>query len=173
MKLFKSLRNIALTALLLATGVANAAVYQFTLNGAYNASWTLDSTAAPDDFVVDLGAAFFDVPGNFPGAVLGVVDITFFNAAFDGGLAIDDFYGDTNLVLTDGPQLYTGSEDLITFLLGQFTLTDLNNGGTYTLTVTDLTAVPPTTDVPEPASAALLIGGLGMLYASRKRRQAK
>jgi len=33
--------------------------------------------------------------------------------------------------------------------------------------------VPPPVDVPEPASTALLLGGLGVLLASRKRRQAR
>lgn len=173
MNLFKSLRNIALTALLLSAGAANAALYQFTLTGAYNASWTMNSTVTPDDPYPDQGFILWDVEGSFPGAVEGVVDLIFYNAALDGGLEIDDFYGETVLVLTDGPQLYTGSEELPTFLLGTFTLQDLVNGGTYTLTVADAAVVPPTTDVPEPASGALLLGGLGMLYAARKRRQAK
>ena len=173
MKLFKTLRNIALTALLLSAGVANAALYQFTLTGNYNASWTLNSTLTPDDSFSGQGFFLYDVEGNFPGALFDVVDMVFYNASLDGGLEIDDFYGETTLVLTDGPQLYTGNEDLVTFLLGTFTLTDLNDGSLFTLTVTDASVVPPTTDVPEPASGALLIGGLGLLYASRKRRQAK
>lgn len=173
MKLFKTLRNIGLIALLLSASVANAALYQFTLTGNYNASWTLESTLVPDDFATGGGFTLFDVEGNFPGAVLDLVDLTFYNADLGGGLAITDINGDTDLAVTDGPQLYTGGEDLPTFLLGTFALTDLNDGSLFTLTVTDGTVVPPTTDVPEPASGALLIGGLGLLYASRKRRQAK
>ena len=173
MKLFKTLRNIALTALLLSASVANAALYQFNLTGNYNASWTLESTVVPNESGPDVGFLLYDVEGNFPGASEDVVDLTFFNAALGGGLEIDDFYGDTILALASGPQLYTGSEDLPTFLLGTFTLTDVEDGSAYTLTVTDASVVPPTTDVPEPASGALLVGGLGLLYASRKRRQAK
>jgi hypothetical protein len=40
--------------------------------------------------------------------------------------------------------------------------------GSYTLTVTDLTPGPVT--VPEPATGAMLFGGLGLMYALRKRR---
>jgi hypothetical protein len=36
--------------------------------------------------------------------------------------------------------------------------------------VTDLDAAPAPSDVPEPATGALLLGGLGLLYASRMRR---
>jgi hypothetical protein len=75
---------------------------------------------------------------------------------------------------TEGFQLYTGSEDNPTFRLGTFALTEYLGAGRYSLTVTDLDALPePPVDVPEPASAALLLGGLGVLLASRKRRQAR
>lgn len=168
--LIKSLRNVALAALLLSAGVANAALYQFQLTGDYTASWQLESTISPN--AVANGAYFsvYDVVGDFPGAVLGVVDLRFYNSALDGGLAIDDFFGFNVLVLADGAQLYTGPESNPTFLLGSFALTDFyGSGDTYNLTITDLDAPP--VDVPEPASLALLMGGLGLMAASKKRRQ--
>jgi len=169
----KSLRNVALTALLLSAGVANAALYQFQLTGDYTASWQLESTVESDDGVVGSYFTLWDVEGNFPGSLIDVVDIDFYTAADGGGLGIVDFYGESLLLLADGGQLYTGTQFNPVFLLGTFALTDyFGSGDTYTLTVTDLDAEPPV-DVPEPATAALLLGGLGLLAASRKRRQAK
>lgn len=75
---------------------------------------------------------------------------------------------------TEGFQLYTGPEDSPTFRPGTFALTEFDGTGRYALTVTDLDALPePPVDVPEPASTALLLGGLGVLLASCKRRQTR
>ncbi|MBD8655680.1 PEP-CTERM sorting domain-containing protein [Oxalobacteraceae sp. CFBP 13730] len=173
MKLIKSLRNVALAAMLFSAGVANAALYQFQLTGDYTASWQLDSTVSPDAFGDDEGFILIDVEGNFPGSLFDFADLSFYSEAIGGGMEILDYYGDNLLLSTDGFQLYTGSEESPTFRLGTFALTEYLGAGRYTLTVTDLDAPPPPVDVPEPASAALLLGGLGVLLASRKRRQAK
>jgi len=173
-KLIKNLRNVALAAMLFSAGVANAALYQFQLTGDYAASWQLNSTMSSDLAVEDEGFILWDVAGNFPGSTEGVVDLTFYNEAVGGGMEILDFYGNNLLLSTDGFQLYTGSEDSPTFRLGTFALAEYLGTGRYSLTVTDLDALPePPVDVPEPASAALLLGGLGALLASRKRRQAR
>jgi hypothetical protein len=173
-KLIKSLRNVALAAMLFSAGVANAALYQFQLTGDYAASWQLNSTVLSD--LADDGKSFvlWDIAGNFPDSSEGVVDLAFYNEAIDGGMEIIDFHGNNLLFSALGLQLYTGSEDNPTFRLGTFALTEYLGAGRYSLTVTDLDALPePPVDVPEPASAALLLGGLGVLLASRKRRQAR
>jgi hypothetical protein len=178
MKLMKSLKSAAAIALLFSAGVANAALYQFNLTGDYTASWQLNSTVVADAAGEGEGFILWDVEGNFPGSLFDVADLTFYNEAIGGGMEILDFYGETLLLVTDGPQLYTGSEETPTFLLGTFGMTEFGGTGTYTLTVTDLDAGPTDpdpdpVDVPEPATAAMLLSGLGMLYASRKRRQGK
>jgi len=169
LKLLKMLRNVSVVAVLFSSSIAHAGLYQFNLTGDYTASWQLDSTLESDAAGEGEGFLLIDIEGDFPGSVFNYVDLTFFHDSEGGGLEIYDYYNDFTLLLTDGPQLYTGSEFMPTFLLGSFNLTEYGGSGSYTLTITDLDAPP--TDVPEPASGAILLGGLGMLYAARQRRR--
>jgi hypothetical protein len=170
-KLLKMLRNVSVVAVLLSSSAAHAGLYQFNLSGDYNASWQLDSTLTSDLSEEDAGFTLEDVEGSFPGSLFDFADLTFFHESLGGGLEIYDFYSGLTLLLTDGPQMYAGPELTPTFLLGSFNLTDFAGSGTYLLTVTDLGDGP--VDVPEPASGALLLGGLGMLYATRQRRRSR
>lgn len=170
MKIIKCLRNLVLSAMLLSAGVAHAGLLQFQVTGDYTASWTLDSTLTPDEIYEGEGFILYDIEGDFPGSFFNFADLSFFSNDIGGGLQIEDFYGGTVLLSTDGPQLYSGSEFNPTFLTGTFNLTQYLGTGSYVLTITDLDAPG---EVPEPATGALLIGGLGLLIAARKRRQAK
>lgn len=174
LNLKKSLKAAAAVAVLFSASLANAALYQFNLTGDYTASWQLDSAVAPDFAIEGMGFGFFDVEGNFPGSLLDLADVTFYNGALGGGLEILDFYGDEYLLVTDSVQLYAGTDEAPTYLTGTFALAQFAGPGTYTLTVTNLDAGPgpdpDPADVPEPATAAMLLGGLGLMVASRKRR---
>lgn len=167
MKLKSLLTQIAAAAAL--TGVAATAqadTYQFTLTGAYTASWTLDTDLIPDEVYEGQGFILYDVQGNFPGSLINYTDLIFYHGDIGGGLQIDDFYGEQTLLIADGPQLYTGTEDSPIFSLGTFALTEYQGTASYTLTVTNISAVP------EPASIALLLGGLGLVggVAARRRK---
>ncbi len=156
----------ACCALALAANAAQAELYQFTITGDYTASWQLNSTVVADDPYEGEGFVLWDVAGSFGGAVSPVVDLSFFHADIGGGIAIDDFYEGVTLLLTDGPQLYTGTEFEPTFKLGTFALTEFDGSGTYTLSVSQVSAVP------EPASIAMLLAGLGVVGSlSARRRQ--
>ncbi len=158
---------VAAAAAIVPATSAQAATYLFTITGDYNASFQLDSNPTPDDVSVGQGFTIWDVEG-FPDALLGIADVSFYNAAIGGGLGIEDFFGGTTLLLTDGAQLYTGSEETPTLRTGTFALTEFGGPGTYTLVVSDIAGV-----VPEPGTWALLIGGFGVVGAGMRRRKTK
>jgi hypothetical protein len=172
MMLMKSLRNAALAAMLFTAGVANATVYEFTLSGAYTANWQLDSSREPEDYISGLYFTYFDNEGNFPEASLGIADVSFFYAGFGGGMSIYDYYADIYLMIADGPQLFTGTETDLGFNVGTFALTEYQGTGSYTLQIAEVGGpVLPPADVPEPATGALLLGGLACMTAAAKRRK--
>jgi len=160
-------RIAACATVALATTAAYADTYNFSLTGDYTATWQLESSVTSDDSADGQAFVLFDVPGTFTGASTSVVDLYFYSASFDGGVEIHDFAaGDTVLLSTNGDQLYTGTEGAPTFKLGTFALTEYQGTGSYTLTVTDVSAVP------EPESYALLLAGLGAVgtVVARRRR---
>ena len=110
------------------------------------------------------GFVYFDVVGNYTNAVSDIADITFFNASQDGGLAIDDFEGGSTLIIADGPQLYSGSEENPVFAFGTYDLTEFQGSGVYTLTISA---------VPEPATYGMLLLGAGVVGVALRRRASK
>lgn len=157
-------RTVTAAALTAAAMAAQAATYQFALTGDYTATWQLPSNPIPDDSADGIGFVLLDVAG-FPDAALEVADVYYWDGSFGGGVQIEDYNGGAILVSTEGPQLYTGTHDNPTFKLGTFALTEYGGSGAYTLTVTDVSAVP------EPASITLMLGGLGLVGAAAARRR--
>src|SRR3954470_11319363 len=156
---------VASTVLAFAASGAQAATYQFTLSGDYTASWELPSSPNPGMFNSLDGVFFYlgSVDGTYEGGA-DVANVSFYNAAYGGGLELNDGTDAHPLFASKGPQLYTGEErGEIDFVLGTFELTDFYaTGRTFTLTVTEAgEAIPQgVSAVLEPASLALLLGGL-------------
>ena len=168
MALIKSFRNMAVAAMLLSASVAQATVLQFTVSGDYTASWQMDSDRMPEEYFTDVGLVQWEVAGTYAGTTAGIADIGFFNGGFGGGLSILDLDTFDYLLVADGPQIYSGTEINPHFAPGTFALTEYMGTGMYLLTITEVAEAA----VPEPATGALLIGGLALLAVARKRRQA-
>lgn len=146
---------------------AQADTYRFELSGSYSATWELDAQPVPDEYFGGVGFVMDNVSGSFSG-VSGLVDVGFFQSSMGGGLSIYDIDGDNYMMVSDGPQLYSGTETAPVFKLGSFTMTPYQGSNdSYTLTITDVTAVP------EPASIALLMAGLGVVGIAGGRRRTR
>ena len=162
----------AVAAMLLSVPAHAATLFNFSATAAsdsvFNFSFSIDDIAdlsaneiglrvGVGDIAVDNGLDFGAISNGFA---------TFVTAASGGGLQLDDatyLYADFS-----GPQLFSGSVDMPTFLLGNFTLfgSDGNSVGTIAVT-SDVAAVP------EPASWAMMLVGFGAVgYSLRRRRGA-
>lgn len=164
---------------------AHAAPLLFALTGDYTASWSLDSEQAPNFAVSGVNISFWNVHGSFPSVPSNsYIDLEFRSSTMGGGLEIWTEGG--AMVLSSGPQLYTGSEvpgprDPLLggsgyrgpkFKLGSFALTNMEyRGRDFMLTISESAAVPELEAVPEPATLALVLAALGVLAMLPARRR--
>jgi hypothetical protein len=160
----KKMLGAALVALM-AAGSANATLLTFTVTGSYSIAWQIDSEPTPSASGNGVAFVIFDVA--LERTALGIADFYFYNDAKGGGFEIYDYYSDNYLVLTNGPQLYTGPEAAPVFKLGTFDIADSGGAGKYSLNIAETVNAA----VPEPATWAMFIGGFGVMGSAMRRRQ--
>ena len=164
----KHFLTIAAGALLLAGAPASAATLLYTVTGAYTASFELNNKPVSLVDPSDPNAFFvFDVPGTF-GGYAGIGGLTFYSAAEGGGFTTTFLNPDTSTYDLSNPvglQLFTGPLSHPTLLaFGPTIFTDYYDPRlTYTISAI-------VTDVPEPASWAMMIAGLGLIGGLSRRR---
>lgn len=154
-----------LAAILAATffaGSANAVLLDFRLTGDYTGRWQIDSDPAPNE-VSEQGYLIYDV--TFPDSLLGYADFHFDLDQSGGGLRINDYNGEREILDTTGPQLFTGTQDRPTFRTGRFALSQVNGAGQYVL------RIAPASEVPEPMTWAMMMVGSGIVGTVARRRR--
>lgn len=171
------LAGLAAVGSMASISAAQAAPLLFTLTGSDTFSFTLASPSTPSGQETEnfFGPVFYysSVSG-FNGSATTFPFLTFYNAANGGGLSVGtkvgDYSGDSGTVTYDlfnvdsTAQLYSGAQTAPVFATGTYGLTTLSSGD-ETLVISD---VP--TAVPETATWAMLLVGLGAIGVAMRRR---
>lgn len=154
----------AMIALALAASASPAAAADllFTLSGDASASFVLDQNPVPDAVFFDSEFRIGPTDGTYEGAPITFSQLYFFAENAGGAFAFDSPAG--NLAFA-GAQLFSGTVDAPSFVVGTYSLVDYyTGGGSFTLTIGDVV-----TAVPEPASWAMMIAGFGLVGGALRR----
>ena len=145
---------------------ANAQALNFTLSGARNATFTLNSST-PTSFTTNAligNQIFFDNVAGIFGGTAGTGNIS-----FGSNLVSELQIQSANLGFTQltGPDLFTGSAASPIFNIGTFNLSGGFSSGASTLTISRAVVAA----VPEPGTWAMMLLGFGAVgFAVRRRR---
>ncbi len=158
--------GIVLAAASLVAFVQPAQAARFTLSGGGSTfTFSIADSPTPDSWFEGVSFVVYDVPAP---SLSGLVDVTLYNKDwFDEdhrSLQIEDYNAGLSLYELFGAQLYSGAESAPAFSYGSYRLQDAG-GNPYGLTITSDVAA-----VPEPATCAMMIAGLGAAGFSLRRR---
>lgn len=158
--------------------------------GGQAVTWTTtqDATLAPG--FID-ASGWFHILVDISGTSSGTFDFYAHETGFDGGVGGginlcttgicaltdgyngDDFSPPFALIYTEGPQVFTGGFEARFWLPGEYEMTEVLGGfqgpgyGPVHLSITEVS------EVPEPATSALVLAGLGALVLTGRRRGAR
>lgn len=154
-----------------ATTSADAAIYNYTLTGDFEATFAIDTEAPTQVGLEGSGIYLYDVSGDFGGYHFDHVKIGFPSAAYDGGIEASTYAGEPSAQTIfgrdyffsgAGATLFSGPFDNPTLLTGSWDLTEYYEPGkSYHLEVSA---------APESATWALMIVGFGLAGGALRRR---
>lgn len=151
----------ALCLLAIAATVATAKADTFKLTGDGD-TYTFSIDSSPTVTPISFGFIVNGVTVTDDGVAQPGFTLTFYDTSSQGGFAVQS----SNLIF-DGDQLFSGTNDSPTFLLGTFKLTNDIDGSKYKLVIKD---DPSTSPAPEPSSIVLLASGSLALIGAAHRK---
>ena len=157
------IRAAVLSCCMLGLAGARAETLKFEITGPYNPmSWQMSSTPRPVSFNLDAGFSLDKLAGNFPDVGGQAITVYFASGRDGGGLNVSASDGSDSLTLLylSGAQVYSGKESAPSFKAGSYALSW--GGEDYSLAISA---------VPEPSTAAMALGGLGLVAWVRWRRR--
>lgn len=136
---------------------AQAGTLLFSYSDTAGVSFTYEQSSTPTPATYSAGFANSVPVFDFKGSIGPYSDINYFTAFASGGFSTPD-----GLVDGGGPQIFSGTVSNPVFAPGTFAIDEVFVQQTGTLTITA---------VPEPASWALMLVGLGSLGATLRTRR--
>ena len=132
-------------------------------------SFSFTGTAA-DEFYVTLDPGKYVITGTLGASAGSSNSYNITSASLDGGASPDAFEQLSRNSYSEDPYVFTVATATRLFLDVKTNANNNHNTGGYTgtLTVADFTPAPA---IPEPATTALLLAGLGVLGISARRRR--
>nr|WP_235890283.1 PEPxxWA-CTERM sorting domain-containing protein [Sandaracinobacter neustonicus] len=146
-------------------------VFVYKLTGSGFADIVFSLRAWPEIPYYVEGASFSTSTVPMTGTSAGRGTAMFMTKAYHGGIAIFDDDAQKFIVETAGFELFAGPLSAPEMMTGEFPMFDRYTEAEYHLSVT-LRQVGETPAVPEPASWALMITGIGLTGCALRRRRA-
>jgi PEP-CTERM motif len=152
-------KAICLLAIAATVTAAKADTFKLTGDGD---TYTFSIDASPTVTAIPFGFIVNDVTVTDDGVATPGFTLTFYDTSFSGGFAVQS----SNLIF-DSDQLFSGTNDSPTFLLGNFKLTNDVSGSKYKLVIKD---DPSPSPAPEPSSLVLFASGSLALIGTARRK---